>query len=64
MGDELMAAFRELLVSSEAVVEQIGLPDCLGGPHLPPEINRFFAATRAARQALREDVVRQVEGSA
>jgi hypothetical protein len=63
IDDETLSAFRALLRTSEAVVTQIGLPDCLGGPHLPPEINEFFAATREARRCLRESVVREGEAS-
>jgi hypothetical protein len=56
-----LAAFLALLRTSEAVVAQIGLPDCLGGPDLPPEINAFFAATREARRCLRASLTREVE---
>lgn len=49
MGD-LNAAYYELFRSSEAVLRAIGLPDMLGGPHLPPEVNRLISATAAVRR--------------
>lgn len=39
----------ELWQASEACLRAIGLPEMLGGPDLPPEVNRLIAATAAVR---------------
>lgn len=47
---DLNAAYYELFRASEEVLRAIGLPDMLGGPDLPPEVNRLIAATASVRQ--------------
>lgn len=36
--------------AAEAVLMEIGLPDCLGGPDLPPAVNRLIGATSRVRE--------------
>lgn len=47
---DLNAAYYELFRAAEATLRAIGLPDMLGGPDLPPEVNRLIAATAAVRE--------------
>lgn len=50
LSDDQIVDVYELWQASEAVLRAIGLPDMLGGPNLPPEVNRLIAATSAVRR--------------
>lgn len=40
----------ELWQAGEEVLREIGLPACLGGPDLPPAVNRLIVAIGAVRK--------------